>query len=106
MPSEIRASHILLMYKGAMRSQASRTKDEARTAISEILEEIKEGADFGQMARQYSDCPSSEEEGDLGRFPKGAMVPEFEVAAFALEAGEVSAVVETPFGFHLIQRTE
>ncbi|OAN43969.1 parvulin peptidyl-prolyl isomerase [Paramagnetospirillum marisnigri] len=106
MPDQIRAAHILLMYKGSMRSQASRSKDEALTAITEILEEIKEGADFEAMARQYSDCPSSEDGGDLGVFPKGAMVPEFEVAAFSLASGEVSGVVETPFGFHLIQRTD
>jgi parvulin-like peptidyl-prolyl isomerase len=106
MSSQIRAAHILLMYKGSMRSQATRSKDEARSAIAEILEEIKEGADFGQMARQYSDCPSSEEGGDLGFFPKGAMVPEFDAAAFALAAGETSGVVETPFGYHLILRTD
>ena len=106
MSAQIRAAHILLMYKGAMRSQASRSKDEALKAITEILAEINEGADFAQMARQYSDCPSSEEGGDLGFFPAGAMVPEFEVAAFALNPGAVSGVVETPFGFHLIQRTD
>jgi len=106
MSSQIRAAHILLMYKGAMRSQATRSKEEALSAISEILAEIKEGADFEQLARQYSDCPSSEDGGDLGFFPQGAMVPEFEVAAFALASGEISGVVETPFGFHLIQRTD
>lgn len=106
MSDKIRAAHILLMYKGAMRSQATRTKEEALSAISEIMEEIKEGAEFGQMARQYSDCPSSEEGGDLGFFPKGAMVPEFDAAAFKLAAGEISGVVETPFGYHLIQRKE
>ncbi|CAA7617361.1 Parvulin-like peptidyl-prolyl isomerase [Candidatus Terasakiella magnetica] len=106
MPSQIRASHILLMYKGSMRSQASRSKDDALSAINEIKAEIDDGAAFDQLARQYSDCPSSEEGGDLGEFPKGAMVPEFDVAAFALEVGEISGVVETPFGFHLIQRTE
>ncbi len=106
MSSQIRAAHILLMYKGSMRSQATRSKEEALTAINGILDEVKEGADFGQMARQYSDCPSSEEGGDLGFFPMGAMVPEFDAAAFALAAGEISGVVETPFGFHLIQRTD
>ncbi|RAU22583.1 parvulin peptidyl-prolyl isomerase [Paramagnetospirillum kuznetsovii] len=106
MSDQIRAAHILLMYKGSMRSQASRTKEEALSAISEIMEEIREGADFGAMARQYSDCPSSEDGGDLGFFPKGAMVPEFDMAAFKLEPGETSGVVETPFGYHLIQRTD
>lgn len=106
MPDQIRAAHILLMYKGSMRSQATRSKDEALAAITEIMEEIKEGADFEQMARQYSDCPSSEDGGDLGFFPQGAMVPEFDAAAFKLAVGETSGVVETPFGYHLIFREE
>lgn len=104
--SQIRASHILLMYKGSMRSMADRTKDEALTAITNIRDELAEGADFSQMAKQYSDCPSGQEGGDLGFFGRGAMVPEFENAAFALKSGEVSQVIETPFGFHLIQRTD
>lgn len=103
--SQIRASHILLMYQGSMRSQATRSKDEALTAIQGLKEEIGQGADFGQVARQFSDCPSGEEGGDLGSFGPGAMVPEFDKAAFALKPGEVSDVVETPFGYHLIQRT-
>lgn len=103
--SQIRASHILLMYQGSMRSQATRSKDEALTAIQGLKEEIAQGADFGQVARQFSDCPSGEEGGDLGSFGRGAMVPEFDNAAFALKPGEVSDVVETPFGYHLIQRT-
>lgn len=104
--SQIRASHILLMYQGSMRSMSSRSKEEAWETIHTIKDEIAQGADFGQMARQYSDCPSGEDGGDLGFFGRGAMVPEFEEAAFALEAGEVSGVIETPFGFHLIQRTD
>ncbi len=104
--SQIRASHILLMYKGSMRSSAARSKDEALTAIQGIKDEIAQGGDFAQMARQFSDCPSGEEGGDLGSFGPGAMVPEFDTAAFALKAGETSDVVETPVGYHLIQRTE
>jgi len=106
MSAQIRAAHILLMYKGSMRSQSTRTKDEALSAITEILDEIREGADFGQMAKEYSDCPSAEEGGDLGHFGPGAMVPDFDRAAFALAVGEVSGVVETPFGYHLIHRVE
>jgi parvulin-like peptidyl-prolyl isomerase len=106
MSSQVRASHILLMYKGSMRSQADRSKDEALAAITSFKDELKEGADFSQLARQFSDCPSGEEGGDLGRFGRGMMVPEFEEATFSLQPGEVSDVVETPFGFHLIQRTE
>ncbi|MDA8231265.1 MAG: peptidylprolyl isomerase [Magnetospirillum sp.] len=105
MPEQVRASHILLMYRGSMRSSATRTKDEAATVIAGLRDEIAAGADFADLARKHSDCPSGREGGDLGFFPKGAMVREFEVAAFALETGEVSAVVETDFGYHLIQRT-
>lgn len=104
MSTEIRAAHILLMYKGSARSQATRSKAEALAAISEIGERIREGADFAELARQFSDCPSGEDGGDLGSFPRGAMVAEFDIAAFALAVGEISPVVETPFGYHLIQR--
>ena len=106
MSTQIRASHILLMYKGSMRSQATRSKAEAETAIAELLARVKDGDDFADLAKQFSDCPSSEDGGDLGSFPRGAMVPEFDVAAFALQPGETSGVVETAFGYHLIQRTE
>lgn len=106
MASQIRASHILLMYKGSMRSTATRSKAEALDSINALKAEIAGGADFGDLARKNSDCPSGEDGGDLGKFPRGAMVPEFDQAAFALEPGQVSDVVETAFGYHLIQRTE
>lgn len=106
MASQIRASHILLMYKGSMRSTATRSKDEALTSITAMKTEIADGADFADLARKNSDCPSGAEGGDLGKFPRGAMVPEFDKAAFALEPGQVSDVIETAFGYHLIQRTE
>lgn len=106
MASQIRASHILLMYKGSMRSTATRSKDEALTSITAMKAEIAGGADFADLARKNSDCPSGAEGGDLGKFPRGAMVPEFDKAAFALEPGQVSDVIETSFGYHLIQRTE
>ncbi|MBI5165059.1 MAG: peptidyl-prolyl cis-trans isomerase [Magnetospirillum sp.] len=105
-PNQIRASHILLMYKGSMRSTAARSKDEALATVEGVLAQLAGGANFADMARQHSDCPSSEEGGDLGSFPKGAMIPAFEKAAFALEPGETSGIVETAFGYHLIQRTE
>ncbi|MCA1939926.1 MAG: peptidyl-prolyl cis-trans isomerase [Caenispirillum bisanense] len=104
-PSQVRASHILLMYAGSMRSSASRSKDDAKTLIESLKGEIDGGADFAELARKHSDCPSGQEGGDLGAFPRGAMVPEFEKAAFALEPGQTSDVVETAFGYHLIQRT-
>ena len=105
MADQVRASHILLMYEGSERSTATRSKDEALTQINDLKTAIEGGADFGDVARENSDCPSSREGGDLGFFSPGMMVPEFDTAAFALEVGATSDVVETAFGYHLIQRT-
>jgi parvulin-like peptidyl-prolyl isomerase len=105
MADQVRASHILLMYAGSSRSTATRSKDEALTEINALKAEIDGGADFGELARENSDCPSSRDGGDLGWFSPGMMVPEFDDAAFALGVGDSSGVVETAFGYHLIQRT-
>lgn len=105
MADQVTASHILLMYEGSMRSSNDRSQDEAKALISQIEKDIVGGADFAELARQHSDCPSGQRGGDLGNFGKGQMVPEFEQAAFALDVGGTSAVVETPFGYHLIHRT-
>ena len=99
MSDEIRASHILVDIK-------SRSKEEAKTAIKKIISDLNDGNDFAELAREHSDCPSGSDGGDLGRFGKGAMVPEFEKAAFDLEIGSTSDAVETSFGYHLIHRTE
>ena len=106
MAQQVRASHILLMYKGSMRSTASRSKDEAKTQIDQLEKQLQSGGDFAQLARSHSDCPSKHEGGDLGHFGRGMMVKEFEDSAFSMPVGQVSGVVETPFGYHLIKRTE
>ena len=105
MPDRIRASHILLMYAGSARSSAKRSKQQAQTEITAIEQRIAAGEDFAALARQHSDCPSGKSGGDLGMFGKGQMVAAFEQAAFGLPVGQVSGVVETDFGYHLIQRT-
>lgn len=105
MSDEIRASHILLMYQGSERSQATRSKDEAAAQIQDIQRQLAGGADFAALASQHSDCPSSARGGDLGSFGRGRMVKAFDEAAFALPVGGTSGVVETPFGYHLIRRT-
>lgn len=105
MADSIRASHILLMYKGSMRSSASRSKDEALQLAQKLSTDVAGGGDFADLARAHSDCPSKGQGGDLGQFGRGMMVPEFENAAFGLDVGQTSGVVETPFGYHLIQRT-
>jgi parvulin-like peptidyl-prolyl isomerase len=103
--STVRASHILLMYRGSMRSTASRSKEDAQTQIASIEAQLASGADFGELARAHSDCPSGASGGDLGKFGRGQMVKPFEDAAFGLEVGGTSGVIETPFGYHVIRRT-
>lgn len=103
--STVRASHILLMYKGSSRSTASRSKDEAQQQIAALATQIQGGADFAELARAHSDCPSKAKGGDLGSFGRGQMVGPFENAAFGMEVGGISGIVETDFGYHIIKRT-
>ncbi len=105
MAETVGASHILLMYEGSMRSTANRSKDAALGEMERIKEELDGGADFAGLAARHSDCPSGAKGGALGAFGRGQMVKEFEDAAFDLDVGGVSGVVETPFGYHLIYRT-
>ena len=105
MADSIDASHILVMHEDSTRSRETRTKEEALALIEKLQGELSEGADFADIAGINSDCPSNANGGSLGSFGKGMMVKEFEEAAFALEVGEVSGIVETDFGYHLIQRT-
>lgn len=103
--ASVRASHILLMYKGSSRSTASRSKEEAQQQIAALQTQLQGGADFAELAKAHSDCPSNAKGGDLGSFGPGQMVKPFEEAAFGMQVGGVSGVVETDFGYHLIKRT-
>ena len=105
MSGTVSASHILLMYAGSTRSSATRTKDEALAQMQDLKVQIDGGADFAALALEHSDCPSGADGGALGTFSKGQMVKPFEDATLALEIGAISDVVETDFGYHLIQRT-
>jgi len=87
--TSVRAEHILVL-----------TENEANQLKSKI--DAKE-ITFEEAAKEFSQCPSKANGGDLGYFPKGVMVKEFEVAAFQLPVGEVSAPVQTQFGWHLIK---
>ena len=108
-PEEVKASHILISYKGADRADAdiSRSKEEAKAEAERIrMLIVDDGKDFAEMAREHSDGPSSTKGGDLGKFKFEVMAKPFSEAAFALGVNEVSDVVETGFGFHVIKRTE
>lgn len=88
--SKVKASHILVKKK---------------SEADNILKEMEKGADFAELARKYSLCPSGKKGGSLGFFTRGKMVKEFEKAAFSLAKGEMSGAVKTEFGYHIIKRT-
>ena len=99
----VRASHILC---GVDAKATAEEKKKAREKAEKLRKELTAGADFATLAKENSTCPSSKQGGDLGYFGKGQMVPPFEKAAFALKPGEVSDVVETQFGYHIIKLTD
>ncbi len=98
-PEQIKASHILIKVD-AKADEAQ--KAEARKKIEEVQKKLKDGGDFAALAKEYSEGPSSAKGGDLGYFRRGQMVKPFEEAALALKPNEVSDIVETRFGYHLI----
>ncbi len=100
----VRARHILIR---SSKTDSMKTQSEAKKKAEMVLKKLKEGSDFTELAREYSDDPGSRERGgDLGYFAKGDMVPEFEKAAFSLNVGEISGIVQTEFGFHIIKLEE
>lgn len=108
----VTASHILIRPE----IPAGKEKDKAAVAKAEadalakakaVLAKLKQGADFGELAEKESACPSGKSsKGSLGKFQKGMMVPEFEKTAFALKKGEMSEIVKTQFGYHIIKVTD
>jgi len=87
---EWRASHILIKEKGL---------------ADQVLKKAKSGTSFGQLAQQYSTCPSKSNGGDLGWFGTGKMVKPFEDAVAKMSVGSVSSLVQTQFGYHIIKKT-
>jgi len=95
-PARVKARHILV-------TTDDKTDQEAKAKAKEVLNKLKEGADFATLAKEYSEGPSAENGGDLGYFSKGQMVPAFEQAAFNLQVDEISEPVKTKFGYHIIK---
>jgi len=104
-PPEVRASHILFATKSAP-GHPGLPVEVARASAEEVLGWIKAGSDFAELARKYSDDPGSAMKGgDLGFFSEGQMVGPFNDAAFGLKEGEISDLVPTQYGFHIIKKT-
>ncbi|TQQ84006.1 peptidylprolyl isomerase [Peptacetobacter hominis] len=105
---EVEASHILIKITdddGNAMSDADKKK--AKAKAEKILKEVKNGGDFAELAKKYSEDPGSAENGgSLGTFGKGQMVEPFEEAAFSMEPGEISDLVETDYGYHIIKVTD
>ncbi|UCH31757.1 MAG: peptidyl-prolyl cis-trans isomerase [Candidatus Bathyarchaeota archaeon] len=91
MPNRVHCAHILV-----------KTEKEAKI----ILERLRKGEKFSKIAKEVSICPSGKRRGDLGSFSRGKMVREFEKAAFVLKKGQLSPIVKTKFGYHIIRRLE
>jgi peptidyl-prolyl cis-trans isomerase C len=102
-PEQVRASHILILVSP---DAGEEEKAEARSRVAEIRERIAGGEDFSELAGQFSEDGSSANGGDLGFFQREQMVKPFADAAFSLEIGELSDVVTTQYGFHLIRVTD
>ena len=96
---QVAASHILF------KTDPGANEEEVRKKAEAVLAQAKAGADFAELARQYSEDTSAENGGDLGLFGRGQMVPEFEAAAFSLPEGQVSDLVRSTYGFHIIKVT-
>jgi len=114
-PEQVRASHILikpLLSDPNIDPNVDPNEDEARARAKakenaeDLLKQIKDGADFVELAKTHSTCPSAPKGGDLGFFPRGQTTPAFEDVAFELEIGQISEIVETEYGYHIIKVTD
>jgi peptidyl-prolyl cis-trans isomerase C len=100
-PEQVKARHILIRVD---KSASEEDKKKAKEKAEALLKQIKKGEDFEKLASEFSEDPGSKKKGgDLGYFSRGKMIKPFEDAAFSLKPGEVSEVVETPFGYHIIK---
>ncbi|MBM9511395.1 SurA N-terminal domain-containing protein [Desulfogranum marinum] len=94
-----RARHILFKVSD---TDSAEVKEEKRLKAEHVLQLLRDGGDFATLAKEYSEGPSRESGGELGFFERGSMVPAFEEAVFSMEPGDLSDLVETSFGYHLI----
>ncbi|MFL2948734.1 MAG: peptidylprolyl isomerase [Nitrospinales bacterium] len=101
--SQVKAKHILILFE---KDVSDKIKKEKNKQIKKILAEVKEGKDFAEAAKEYSEDVSASLGGDVGFVKKGQMVPEFEKAVYRLKEGEISGVVETEYGYHIIKAEE
>jgi len=109
LPTRIGARHILVMHQRSQQrpEDVNRTREEAKKKVQECLRALRSGAAWASVVTECSDEPGAAERGgDLGNFERGQMVKSFSDAAFELQVNEISEVVETAYGFHIIQRTE
>jgi len=112
--SEVRVAHLLVKHQGSRRPASwrdpdgvqitKRTKEEAIATLMAFHDRITKGEDFAQLASQNSDCSSAKNGGDLGMFGRGAMQKPFEDASFALGVGQMSGMVDTDSGVHILLR--
>jgi peptidyl-prolyl cis-trans isomerase C len=103
-PERVRARHILILVK---QGAGDDEKKAAKKKAEGLLDRVRKGEDFAKLAGEFSDDPGSKQKGgDLGFFQRNSMIPEFDKAAFALEPGGISGIVETSFGYHIIKVEE
>jgi peptidyl-prolyl cis-trans isomerase C len=106
-PEMVRASHILLMTKDAAGTPLSDDEKKAKKKqIEGILKRARDGEDFAKLAKEYSEDPGSKDNGGEYKFPRGQMVSEFESAAFSMKTNQISEVITTQFGYHIIKLSE
>ncbi len=105
-PESVRTRHILISPAKDPNADPNQLDVQAKARAQEVLDKLKAGGDFAELAKQYSDGPSASKGGDLGVAPKGSFVPAFEEAAYKLEPNEISGLVKTRFGYHIIQLLE
>ena len=103
---QVRASHILIKPDASTDADPNEAKAKAKVKAQNLLKQIREEADFAELAKANSDCPSGADGGDLDFFGRGIMAAPFEKAAFALKPGQMSDIVETRFGYHIIKVTD